>query len=137
MEVLLGIAPMNQLDASAAPIDIFQAKPDLTPYKSILPQLALNNLLVQPAADRETAQWIRQSERQDFTSEDLADPETLNRIIWFSVRGDESPYPLAARMPAFDVMRTKSEEEAAEQLDINRQIKEQLAKRTTKAKIAR
>lgn len=133
IEVLLGISPMNQLDAAAAPIDIFQAQPDLTPYKAILPKLALNNLLVQPAADRETAQWIRDSERQDFTSEDMANPETLNRIIWFSVRRDQAPYPTVAQLPAFDVMRTKSEEEAAEQFDINREIKAILAKRISKS----
>ena len=67
MELLLGISPMNQLDASASPIDIFQAQPDLTPYKAVVPDIALNNLLVQPSADRETARWIRESERQDFT----------------------------------------------------------------------
>jgi YVTN family beta-propeller protein len=137
MEMLIGIAPMNQLDASAAPIDIFQATPDLTPYKAILPKLALNNLLVQPSADRETAKWIRESEKQDFTSEDLANPEILNRIIWFSVRGDSDAYPMVARMPAFDVMRTKGEEEAAEQFDLNRQIKGLLAKRVTKGHLAR
>src|SRR5207244_10370300 len=34
IEMLLGIAPMNQLDASAVPMDIFQETPDLTPYKA-------------------------------------------------------------------------------------------------------
>jgi len=29
IEMLLGIAPMNQLDASAVPMDIFQETPDL------------------------------------------------------------------------------------------------------------
>lgn len=133
MEVLLGISPMNQLDAAAPPIDMFQAQPDLTPYKAVLPKLALNNLLVQPAGDRETAQWIRDSDRQDFTSEDMANPEILNRIIWFSVRRDQVPYPMIAQLPAFDVMRTKSEEEAAEQIDINREIKAILAKRISKS----
>ena len=53
MELLLGMSPMNQLDASASPIDIFQAQPDLTPYKAVVPDIASNNLLVQPSADRE------------------------------------------------------------------------------------
>jgi hypothetical protein len=137
MEILLGMSPMNQLDATAAPIDIFQAQPDLTPYQAILPDVALNNLLVQPSADRETARWIRESGRQDFTSEDLADPETLNRIIWFSVRGSGKTYPAIARMPTFDAMRTIDKEERAEQLDINRRIKTLLARRDTKTHIAR
>jgi YVTN family beta-propeller protein len=137
MELLLGISPMNQLDASASPIDIFQSQPDLTPYKAILPEIALNNLLVQPAADRETARWIHESERQNFTSEDLADPEILNRIIWFSVRGGNDLYPKVARIPAFDVMRTKTDQEAAEQFDFNRQIKTLLAKRGMQTRVTR
>jgi len=112
MEILLGIPPMNQLDASAAPMDIFGAQPDLTPYQAVVPELALNSLLVQPSADRESSRWMRESERQDFTSADLANPEILNRILWFSVRGGIGGYPAVAHMPTFDVMRTNAEEEA-------------------------
>jgi hypothetical protein len=137
MELLLGISPMNQLDASAPPMDIFQSQPDLTPYQAVFPQLALNNLLVQPAADRETARWMRESGRQDFTSADLANPQILNRIIWFSVRRESNSYPAAARLPAFDVMRAVAGEEAAEQFDLNRQIKTLLAMRATKPRVAR
>ncbi|MGA8366059.1 MAG: bifunctional YncE family protein/alkaline phosphatase family protein [Candidatus Acidiferrales bacterium] len=137
MELLLGISPMNQLDASASPIDIFQAQPDLTPYQAVVPNIAPNNLLVQPSADRDTARWIRESERQDFDSEDLADPEILNRAIWFSVRGTDKSYPTVARMPAFDVMRTTADEESAEQLDVDHQIKTLLAKGGTKTRVTR
>jgi hypothetical protein len=127
---------MNQLDASAAPMDIFGTQPDLTPYKALLPDLALNNLMVQPAGDRETGRWIRESERQDFTSADRADPEVLNRIIWFSVRGKGEKYPPIASLPALDVIRTISKEEFAKQLDLNGQIKNLLARRNTKTRIA-
>jgi YVTN family beta-propeller protein len=137
MELILGISSMNQLDASASPIDIFQSAPDITPYKAILPEMDLNNLLVNPPADRETARWIRESERQDFTSEDLANPDVLNRAIWFSVRGDERPYPMVSHLPAFDVMRTIADEKATEQLDLNRQIKTLLAKRMAKTGMIR
>src|SRR5215472_11451939 len=135
MELLLGISPMNQLDASASPIDIFQSQLDMTPYKAIVPKVALNNLVVEPPADRETARWIRESERQDFAFADLANPDVLNRVIWFSVRGDNQPYPTLSHLPAFDVMRTVTKEEAAEQVDLDRQIKTLLAKRTTKTAI--
>ena len=137
MELLLGISPMNQLDASATPIDIFQSNPDLTPYKAVVPDIALNNLLVQASADRETAHWIRESRRQDFTSADLANPDILNRILWFSVRGNMNAYPKFAHIPAFDVMRTISKEESAEQMDLNHQIKTLLAKHATKTPTTR
>jgi len=135
MELILGISPMNQLDASASPIDIFQSQPDMTPYKAIVPKVSRNNLIVEPPTDRETAYWIRESGRQDFTSADLANPDVLNRVIWFSVRGDNHPYPMLSHLPAFDAMRTITNEEAAEQSD--RQIKTLLAKRTTKTRIIR
>ncbi len=51
IELLLGIEPMNQLDATATPIDIFRNEPDLRPYKVLLPDVALDNLLTPPARD--------------------------------------------------------------------------------------
>jgi YVTN family beta-propeller protein len=134
IELLLGMPAMNQLDAAASPIDIFQAKPDLTPYKAVLPQVALNNLLTPSASDRETARYIRESEQQNFASEDLANPQVLNRILWFSVRGETHDYPGITRLAVFDVMRTASDEESAEQLDLNRLMKSLLARNLTPAK---
>jgi YVTN family beta-propeller protein len=130
MELLLGLPPMNQLDASAAPMDIFQSKPDLTPYKAILPEVAMNNLMVHSSRDREMARYIRETERQNFVSEDLANPQILNRIIWYSARGDEQPYPPIAQLPAFDVMRTRAIMESAEQIDLNGLMKTMLARKS-------
>ena len=112
-------------------------QPDLTPYQAVVPRVALNNLIVPPSSDRETARWIRESERQDFTAADLANPEIQNRILWFSVRGGTEPYPAVARLPAFDVMRTITAEEASEQFALHRQIKALLAMRATKSRISR
>jgi YVTN family beta-propeller protein len=104
IELLLGIEPMNQLDATAAPIDIFRAEADLRPYKAMLPDVALDNLVQPPARDAATAYWMRRTEEQDLAHADMADPEVLNRIIWFSVKGDV-PMPSVARLPLFDAMR--------------------------------
>ena len=130
MELLLGMSPMNQLDASASPIDIFQAQPDLTPYQAILPTVSLKNLIVQPSSDRETAQMIRRSERQNFEAPDLTDASTVNRILWFSVRGPREPYPGSTRLPIFDVMRTRFGAEADEEAKLGRALKGLLAGRT-------
>ncbi len=130
MELLLGISPMNQLDASASPIDIFQPQPDLTPYEAILPNVSLKNLIVQPSPDRETALMIRRSERQNFEAPDLADPDTVNRILWFSVRGAQEAYPGSTRLPVFDAMRTRFNEEADEEAKLDRALKDLLARRT-------
>lgn len=129
MELLLGMQPMNQLDASASPMDIFQSKPDFTPYRAALPNVAESNLITQPTKKLETAAYIQRSLRQDFDSPDLADPAALNRIIWYSVRGSEN-YPSLNRLPAFDAMRTGEAEKADEQEDaeqIDHAIKKLLA----------
>src|SRR6185436_20502643 len=49
MEMLLGIQPMNQLDATAIPMNIFRSEADLRPYQAILPEVSLENLTNPPA----------------------------------------------------------------------------------------
>jgi hypothetical protein len=105
IELLLGIAPMNQLDASAIPMDIFQDKPDLTPYKAVLPTIAADNLMTGKPKDGATAEWMKKTMQQDFAHADMADPQTLNAIIWFACRGNGSSVPQSAALPAYQAMR--------------------------------
>src|SRR6185436_952686 len=49
IEMLLGIQPMNQLDATAIPMNIFRSEADLRPYQAILPEVSLENLTNPPA----------------------------------------------------------------------------------------
>jgi YVTN family beta-propeller protein len=116
IELLLGIEAMNQLDATATPINIFRSEPDLRSYKALLPTVALDNLVTPPARDAVTAYWMRRTEEQDLARADMADPEVLNRIIWFSVRGNV-PMPEIARLPAFDAMRLGLQDEREEIAD--------------------
>jgi hypothetical protein len=113
IELLLGMEPMNQLDATATPINIFRAEPDLSPYKALLPNVALDNLTTPPARDAATAYWMQRTEEQDLAHADMADPEVLNRIIWFSVKGN-TPIPKINSLPAFDAMRLGLQEEREE-----------------------
>ncbi len=105
IEMLLGIAPMNQLDASAIPMDIFQETPDLTPYKPVLPTIAADNLLTQKPKTKAAAEWMKKSNRQNFAHADMADPEVLNAVIWFACTGSSSNIPQAAQLPAYQAMR--------------------------------
>lgn len=113
IELLLGIEPMNQLDATATPINIFRAEPDLRPYKALLPEVDRDNLITPPARDAATAYWMQRTEEQDLAHADMADPEVLNRIIWFSVKGNV-PMPEISRLPAFDAMKLGLQEEREE-----------------------
>jgi YVTN family beta-propeller protein len=131
MEILLGMQPMNQLDASAAPIDIFQDKPDLRPYKASLPDVAMNNLATpaRAATDATQAYWMKRSSEQDLEHADMADARVMNEIIWYSVRGANSPMPGVARLPAFDALREGIAEQQEEQEETTKRTKTALARR--------
>ncbi len=105
IEILLGIAPMNQLDASAIPMDIFQETPDLTPYKAVLPTIAADNLITHKPKDKTAAAWMKKSNRQNFAHADMADPKVLNAVIWFACTGSGSNFPQTAQLPAYEAMR--------------------------------
>jgi YVTN family beta-propeller protein len=104
MELLLGLPAMNQLDAAAAPIDVFRGEADLRPYQAVMPDVSVDNLVVAPARDARTAYWMKRTQEQNLAKPDQADADTLNRIIWFSVRGDSYPEQRIAHLPAFDLM---------------------------------
>ena len=42
----------------------------------------------------EELHWARKSLEQNFAEVDRADEDTLNRIIWHSVKGVNTPYPV-------------------------------------------
>lgn len=110
MELLLGMQPMNQLDATAIPINLFRNEADLRPYRALIPDVSLDNLTNPPARDPATAYWMRQTEKQDLRHADMADARVLNQIIWFSVR-PEKAMPEICRLPAFDALRLGIKEE--------------------------
>lgn len=107
MELCLGIEPMNFLDSNAVPIDIFTDKADLRPYSAILPIVSLDNLFPPERPTRAMLDYMRLTDKQDLTHNDMADPRELNKIIWFSVRGEE-PMPRAEHLALFDLLRQGS-----------------------------
>jgi YVTN family beta-propeller protein len=95
IELILGLPPMNQLDLSATPLcDCFQGEPDLTPFSAVPNKVPLDEM--NPPLNKltgEARRWAKRSLELDFDEEDEADEETLNRILWHSVRGWDTPYP--------------------------------------------
>jgi WD40 repeat protein len=92
MGLILGLRPMSQYDAAATPMyNSFQAKPDLTPYSHVVPDVDMK------ALNLKTAWGAGLSEKMDFTREDAADDLLLNEVIWRSVRGPDSPMPPPVR----------------------------------------
>jgi hypothetical protein len=55
--------------------------------------------------DKATAEWMKKSNRQNFSHADMADPKVLNAVIWFACKGNGSTVPQAAQLPAYQAMR--------------------------------
>jgi hypothetical protein len=94
IELMLGLPPMTQLDLSATPLrGCFTDKPDLTPYTAAKNRIPLDEMN-KPVKELEgkAKEFALKSLELDFDEEDRADEDTLNRILWFSVRGNQ-PYP--------------------------------------------
>jgi YVTN family beta-propeller protein len=94
IELMLGLPPMNQLDLGATPMrNCFTDTPDLTPYtlvKNRIPLDEMNKSMAQ--LEGKAREFARLSMGLDLEKEDQADEDTFNRILWYSVRGDQ-PYP--------------------------------------------
>lgn len=89
MELILGLQPMTQFDASARPMTAaLQETADTSPYTAEKPRVALDQR--NPAASPTAAR----SARLDFSEEDRIDDEELNDILWRAVRRGNPPPPV-------------------------------------------
>ena len=87
MEMILGMKPMTQFDASAVPmVNSFTHKPAFTPFKVIEPTYPLDR------KNGVNAPMAKESAELDFSGVDHANPEKLNKILWKATKGDK-PYP--------------------------------------------
>ena len=95
IELILGLPTMSIFDLIAEDMRAsFQGIADLTPYSALLPEVSLFDVnpsvkaLQGPARDAAVA-----SAHMRFDIPDAAPTEQLNRILWHTVRGWETPYP--------------------------------------------
>jgi phosphoesterase family protein len=96
IELILGLPPMNQLDASATPLtDCFGEVADLTPYTALPNRVPLDRLNPEPAkvADPILRKDAIASASLPLEAADRCPEDLLNRIIWRAVKGTEVPYP--------------------------------------------
>ncbi len=89
------LPPMNQFDALAPLMrECFTDKPGFRPYTSLANRIALDEMNPPVLALRGWArEWARKSLAMNFKQADEADEDTLNRILWYSTRGVNAPYP--------------------------------------------
>jgi hypothetical protein len=95
MERILGLPPMNQMDALAPVMDAcFTETADLTPFQALpngVPLDEMNKKVHHLNGKQRT--WALRSQELDFSRRDRADDDTLNRILWYAAQGAETPYP--------------------------------------------
>jgi YVTN family beta-propeller protein len=101
IELILGLPPMNQLDLSATPMkNCFTAEPDLTPYECAPNRIKLDEMNLSLDKLKGAAlRWAEKSAELDFDEGDAADDDALNRILWYSARGGNIPYPAEFTAP--------------------------------------
>jgi YVTN family beta-propeller protein len=92
MELILGLPPMSQYDAAAAPMyGAFTPTPDATPYKHLDAKVSLTD------KNEPTAPGAQASLRMNMEEADLAPDLELNEIIWKSIRGADAQMPPPVR----------------------------------------
>jgi YVTN family beta-propeller protein len=96
IEQILGLPPMNIMDATAMPMfDCFATEPDETAYAAIPNSIPLDEMNPELNTLRGKAlHFARKSMEPQFDHIDGGDDQLLNRIIWFAVKGNEA-YPKA------------------------------------------
>lgn len=96
IELILGLPPMNQLDATATPMfDCFTDTPDFTPYDVVTNSVPLDEMNKRPK-DIQDAQLRKDamvSAKLPLDKEDQCPEDLFNHIIWRSVKGSQVPYP--------------------------------------------
>ena len=96
MELILGLPPMNQMDATATPMfDCFTSIPDLTPYNVVTNNVPLDQM--NPSPKKLSDPMLRRdayvSARLPLKKPDQCPEDVLNRILWRAMQGSQEPYP--------------------------------------------
>ena len=96
IELMLGLPPLNQMDATATPMfDCFTNTPDLTPFTALVNNIPLEQL--NPPAKKVSNALLRHeayvSSRLPLSKPDQCPEGTLNRILWHAMKGPGATYP--------------------------------------------
>jgi YVTN family beta-propeller protein len=96
MELMLGLPPMNQMDATATPMfDCFTNTPDFTPFTAVTNQVPLDQMNPNPKeiSDLRLRKDAYVSARLPLKKEDQCPEDVFNHILWRAAKGSQTPYP--------------------------------------------
>ncbi len=99
MELMLGLPPMNQMDATATPMfDCFTSAVDFTPFTAVANQVPLDQMNPEPKkiSNVRLRKDAYVSGRLPLKKEDQCPEDVFNRILWDATKGPQTPYPLWA-----------------------------------------
>jgi DNA-binding beta-propeller fold protein YncE len=96
IELMLGLDPMTKFDALATPFSAcFTDTPNLKPYGTQPSRVKLDDMNPPARALKgKELYWAKRSMGLDWSRVDTADWYTLNRIVWHSLHGVDTPYPV-------------------------------------------
>jgi YVTN family beta-propeller protein len=95
MELILGLPPMNQMDATATPMfDCFTSAPDFSAFSAVTNNVPLDEMNPEPKQikDSQLRKDAIVSARLPLDKADQCNEDVLNRILWRATMGAQ-PYP--------------------------------------------
>jgi len=96
MELMLGLPPMNQMDATATPMfDCFTNTPDFAAFDAVTNQTPLDQMNPPPYAisNPQLRKDAVVSSKLPLEKEDQCPEDLFNHILWRAVKGPQTPYP--------------------------------------------
>ena len=95
IENILGIPPMNVVDATARPMfDCFQKMKNNYSYKAVKNNIELDEMNTEiKKLNGNALRFAKESLNTMFKDLDDGDEEEMNRILWFAAKGN-APYPV-------------------------------------------
>jgi YVTN family beta-propeller protein len=96
MELILGLPPMNQMDATATPMfDCFTGSPDFTPYDAVTNNVPLDTMNKPPEeiSDSQSRADAYTSAKFKLDKEDQCPEDVFNQILWRAAKGSQTPFP--------------------------------------------
>ncbi|MGI8604545.1 MAG: alkaline phosphatase family protein [Verrucomicrobiales bacterium] len=96
IELILGLPPMNEIDATATPMfDCFTDEPDFTPFTAVPAHVALDELNPPAAAiaDPMLREQAIASAGLPLHKLDACPEDELNRILWHAMKGSSAKFP--------------------------------------------
>jgi hypothetical protein len=99
IEEILGLESLSHFDHYGRALrDVWAAEPDLSPYAALVPETPLDEKNPPNTAAARASAFL------DLHTEDAADEELFNRVLWAALKGPTAPYPGTRRIPAQELV---------------------------------